>query len=86
MQLTLFSKELVIMPTRNKIGESRASSKKNLDVQKCCVSVAKHVVFMISILTSTSLAAEDSIKEHYKTLAMVDQCQSIAKCWKNLLM
>ena len=66
--------------------ESRASSKKNLDVQKCCVSVAKHIVVMISKLTSTSLAAKDSIKEHWKTVVMVDQCQNIAKCWRNLLM
>ena len=81
-----FSPELVVMPTRNKIRYSRASSKKNLDVQKCCVSVAKHIVVMISILTSTNLAAKDSIKEHSKNVAMVDQCQNIAKCWRNLLM
>ena len=42
-------------------------------------SVAKHIVVMISILTSTSLAATDSIKEHWKSVAMVDQWQSIAK-------
>ena len=35
------------------------SSKKNLYVQKCCVSVAKHIVVMVSILTSTSLSAKD---------------------------
>ena len=51
------------MPTRNMIRESQASSKKNLIVQKCCVSVAKHIFVMISILTSTSSAAKDSIKE-----------------------
>ena len=33
---------------------------------------------MINRLTSTSLAAKDSTKEHWKTLAM-DQCQSIEK-------
>ena len=59
--------------------ESRVSSKKSLDVQKCCVSVAKHIVVMISVLTSTSLAAKDSIKEHWKSVAMVVQWQSIAK-------
>ena len=82
----IFFSELVVMPTRNMTRESQASSKKNSDVQKCCVSVAKHIVVMINILTSTSLAAKDSKKEHWKTVAMVDQCQSIAKCWRNLLM
>ena len=81
-----FFPELAVMSTRNMIRESRVSSKKSLDVQKCFVSVAKHVVVMISIPTSTSLAAKDSIKEHWKTVAMVDQCQNIAKCWRNLLM
>ena len=53
-----------VVPTRNKIREKRVSSKNNLDVPKCCVFVAKHIVVMISILTRTSLAAKDSIKEH----------------------
>ena len=75
-----FSPELAVMPTKKMIRESRASSKKSLDVQKCCVSVAKRIVVMISILTSTSLAAKDSIKEHWKSVAMADQCQSIGKC------
>ena len=70
------------MPTRNIIGERRVSSKKSLDVQKCCVSVAKHVAVLINRLTSTSLALKDSIKEHWKTVAMVDQCQRIASSWK----
>ena len=47
---------------------------------------SKTYVVMINILISTSLAAKDSTKEHWKTVAMVDQCQSIAKCWRNLLM
>ena len=59
-----FSPELVVMPTRNMMRENQASSEKNLDVKKCCASVAKHIVVMISILTSESLAAKDSIKEH----------------------
>ena len=66
------------------IRESPVSSKKSLDVQKCCASVAKHFVIMLNRLTSTSLAAKDSKKEHWKTLAM-DYCQSIAKCWTNPL-
>ena len=74
-----FSPELAVMSTRNMIRESRVSSKKSLDVQKCCVSVAKHIVVMINRLTSTSLAAKDSIKEHWKSVAMVVQWQSIAK-------
>ena len=86
MQSTTFSPELFVMPTGNLIRESRASSKKNLDVQKRCVSVAKYIVVTISILISTSLAAKDSTKEHWKTVTMVDRCQSIAKCWRNLLM
>ena len=78
------SPELIIIPARNMMRESRASSKKNLDVQKCCVSVAKHNVVMISKLTNTSLAAKDSIKEHWKIVVNVDQGQNIAKCWRNL--
>ena len=34
-------------------GESQVSSKNNLGVQKCCVSVAKHFVGMMNRLTST---------------------------------
>ena len=46
-----FFLELAVMPTRNMVRKSRVSSKKSLDVQKCCVSVAKHSVVMISRLT-----------------------------------
>ena len=81
-----FSPELVVIPTRKMIRESRASSKRNLGVQICCVSVAKFIVVMISKPTNTSLAAEDPIKEHWKVVVMVDQCQNITKCWRNLLM
>ena len=77
-----FSPEIAVMSTRNMIRESRVYSKKSLDVQKCCVSVAKHIVVMISVLTSTSLAAKDSIKEQWKSVAMVVQWQSIAKSYK----
>ena len=79
MQPTIFSPELALMSTRNMIRANRVSSKKSLDVQKCCVSVAKHIVVMISVLTSTSLAAKDSKKEHWKSVAMVVQWQCIAK-------
>ena len=65
---------------KSMIIESQVSSKKSLDVQKCCVSVAKHIVVMINRLTSTSLAAKDPIKEHWKSVAVVDQCQNIVKC------
>ena len=75
---TIFSPELAVISTRSMIGESRVSSKKSLDVQKCCVSVAKHIVVMINRLTSTSSAAKDSIEEHWKTVAM-DQYQSIER-------
>ena len=59
-----FSPEVAVMPTRNMIKESQVSSKKSFDVQKCCVSVAKHIAVMMNRLTSTSLAAENSTKEH----------------------
>ena len=75
-----FSPELAVMSTRNMIRESRVSSKKNLDVQKLCVSVAKYIVVMINVLTSTSSTAKDSIKEHWKSVAIVDQYQNFAKC------
>ena len=81
MQPPIFSPELAVMPTRSMIRESHVSSKKSVDMQKCCVFLVNYIVVMINRLTSTSLAAKDSIKEHWKTVAM-DQCQSIAKCWK----
>ena len=74
-----FFPELGVMSTRNMIRESRVSSKKSLDVQKCCVSVAKYIV-MINRILSTSFAAKDSTKEHWKSVVMVDQCQNTAKC------
>ena len=80
----IFFRKLAVLPTRSMIRESRVSSKKSLDVQKRCVSVAKHVVVMINRLTSTSLAAKDSIKEYLKTVAM-NQFQNIEKFWRNLL-
>ena len=79
---TIFSRELAVMPTRNMIKESQVSSKKSLDVQECCVSVAKHIVLKIKRLTSTNLAAKDSIEEHWKSVATVDQGESIAKSQK----
>ena len=70
----IFSPELALLSTRNMIRGSHVSSKKSLGVQKCFVSVAKHTVNMINRLTSTSLAAKDSIKELWKSVAMVNQC------------
>ena len=81
----IFFPEIAVIHTRSMIRQSRVSSKKSLDVHKCCVSVAKHIVVMINRLTSTSLPAKDSTKKYWKTVAM-DQCQSIGKCWRNLLM
>ena len=79
-----FSTALAVMSTRNMIRENQVSSKKSLDVQKCCVSVPKHIVVMIKRLKSTPV--KDSIKEYWKSVAMADQCQSIATGWRNLLM
>ena len=76
----IFSPELATMSTGNMIRENWVSSKKSLDVQKCCVPVAKHIVVMISVQRKTSSAAKDSIKEHWKSVAMVDQCQNFANC------
>ena len=59
----IFFPDFAVIPTRSMIRDRRVSSKKSLDVQKCCVSVAKHIVVMINRLTSTSLAAKDSIKD-----------------------
>ena len=56
---TIFSLELGVMSTRSMIRENRVSSKKSLDVQKYCVSVAKHIVLMINSLTSTKSVAGD---------------------------
>ena len=80
MLRTIFLLELAVLSTGNMIRLSRVSSKKILDVQNFCVSVAKHIVVIISALTSTSSAAKDSIKEHWKIVVMVDQFQSTAKC------
>ena len=71
---TICSPELAVMSTRNMIRESQFSTKKSLDVQKCCVSVAKHIVVTINRLISTNSVARDSIKELWKTVEM-DPCQ-----------
>ena len=63
MQPAILSPELAVLSTRNMIGESRVSSKKSLDVQKCCASIAKHIALMINRLKFTSLAAKDSNKK-----------------------
>ena len=68
----IFSPEVAVMPTRNMIKESHVSSKKNLGVQKSCVSVPKHIVVMMNRIASTSSAAKDSTKEHWKSVAMVN--------------
>ena len=80
MLRTILFTELAVMFIRNMIRESQDSSEKNLDVQKCCVSVAKHFVVLINRLKSIRLAAEDSTREHWKSVAMMNQCQSVAKC------
>ena len=72
--------KIAVMSTRNMIRESLVSSKKSLDVQKLCACVAKHIAVMRNRLISTSIAAKDSRKEHWKSVVMVDQCQSTAKC------
>ena len=46
------------MPTRNIIRESGVSSKKSLDIQKCCVSVAKHIVVLINRLTTFKFSSK----------------------------
>ena len=74
-----FSPEPAVMFTRNRIRESQVSSKKGSDVQKCCVSVAKDNVVLITRLTSTSLVAKDSKKEHWKSVVMEYQRQNIAE-------
>ena len=79
MQPTIFSPELAVMSTRNMTRENRVSSKKNLDVQKCCACVANPTVATIERVTSTNSVARDSIKELWKTVEM-DPCKSIAKC------
>ena len=61
------------------IRENQGSSKKSLDVQKCGVSVAKQIVVMVIRLTRTSLAAKGSKKQHWKSVAMVGQCQCNGK-------
>ena len=85
MQPAIFSSEIALMPTKNMIRESRVSSKRSLDVQKCCVSVPRQIVVLINRLTGTSLAASDWIKGYWKNAAMVNQSQNIAKSWMNLL-
>ena len=45
------------MPTRSTIRESRVSSNKSLDVQKCCESVATPIVVMINRLTRNNFGS-----------------------------
>ena len=64
---------------KNVIRESRDYLKKNSGVRKCCACVAKHIVVTINRLTNTSSAANDSIRELWKTVE-TDPCRNIAKC------
>ena len=50
--------ECVETHTRNTIRGSQVSSRKNSDVQKCCVYAVKRIVAMIERVTSTSFAAK----------------------------
>ena len=54
--------ELAVMPARNMRG-SRDYLRKSLDVQKCCVCVAKLVVATIERVTNTNSESRDSKKE-----------------------
>ena len=79
------SLELAVMLTRNMIREKRNYLKKKSGVQKRCACVAKPFVVAIERVISTNSVAGDSIKEFWKTVDM-GPCQSVAKCWKKLLM
>ena len=79
MPPTFFPRELAVMPTRNMKKDCRVFTKGSSDVQKRCVSVVKNIVVMLNRLTGTCLAAENSIKEQWRTVAM-EFCQSTAKC------
>ena len=85
MQPAIFSPELAVMSTRNMIRESRVSSKKSLDVQKCCACVRQTYGCYDKQTNKNKFSSKGHTKKHWKTVAM-DQCQSIAKCWRNLLM
>ena len=66
---------------RNKIRENRDYLKKILEVQKCCVFLAKPIVATIERVASTDSVAGRSIEELKKTVEM-DPCQRFAKCYK----
>ena len=80
MQQATFSQKHVVVLTRSMIRESRDCLKKNSNVPKCCACVAKLIAATIARVTSTNSVARDSIKELWKTVEMVGQCQSFEKC------
>ena len=51
-QQTISSAELAATHTRSTVREIRVSSKKSLDVQKCCVCAEKRIVAMILVAMS----------------------------------
>ena len=72
------------MLRRNMIRKKRDFLKENSGVQKRCACVAKPFVVAIERVTSTNSVGGDLIKELWKTVDM-GPCQSVPKCWKNLL-
>ena len=77
----IFFSRNAVLSTRNMTRESQVSSKKSLDVQKCCDSVTKQNVVMINRLTSTSLVAKGSKK---RTLEKCGDGGPMSKYRKNL--
>ena len=72
------SPELAVMSTRNRMREPGLIKEEFICAEMLCFCSKTYCV-MMSVVTSTSLSAKDSIKEHWKSVAMFVQWQSIAK-------
>ena len=79
MQNLISSLERVAVSIKSMINGSRDYLKKNLDVQKYYVCVARYIAAMTTSPMSSNLTVKDKTSELSKILQM-DPCQSKGEC------
>ena len=79
MQNQISSLERVAVRMKSMINGSRDFLKKNLDVQKCYVFLARHIAAMTTSQISSNLAVKDKTSEFSKMLETV-LCQKTGEC------
>ena len=79
MQPTIFSKELAVNVHKKHDKKELGLFKEAFRCAEMLCLCSKTYCCYDKQTKSTSSAAEDSIKEHWKSVAKVDQCQNIAE-------